>query len=91
LSNKTEELNTSTKIIVYNANGSNSSTVCDRLIKNGSERVYNLLSGLNAWSESGYPVVSTSTPEEPGFEAALALAALLVIACWVRQKKVSHK
>ncbi len=91
LSNRTEELNTSTKIVVYSANGSNSTIACDILIKNGSKRVYNVLGGINAWNESGYAVVPTSIPEEPGFEAAFAIAALLVVACWVRRKKVLHK
>jgi len=73
---------------------------CDMLIKNRSERVYNVLGGLNAWNESGYAVVSTaqsnsdlpgfnatSILEEPGFEVALALAAaLLVVAYRVRRR-----
>ncbi len=93
LGNKTKELNTSEKIVVYSANGSNSSIACGMLIKNGSKRVYNVLGGLNAWNKSGYAVVPTETSilEEPGFEAALALVALLVVACWVRRKKVLRK
>ena len=47
--------------------------------------------GLNAWNASGYAVVPTSIPEEPGFKVALALVALLVVACGVRWKKVSRK
>ncbi|HUV80710.1 MAG TPA: rhodanese-like domain-containing protein [Candidatus Bathyarchaeia archaeon] len=101
LSNKTEELNTSTKIVVYSANGSNSTIACDILIKNGYERVYNALGGFNAWKESGYAVVSTaqsnsdlpgsnatSILEEPGFGAALAIAALLVVAYQVRRRSI---
>lgn len=93
LSNRTEELNTSKKIVVYSANGSNSTIACDMLIKNGSERVYNVLGGINAWNASGYAVVPTETsiPEEPGFEVALAIVALLAVACWARCKKVSRK
>ena len=92
LSNKTEELNTSTKIVVYSANGSNSTIACDILIKNGSKRVYNVLGGLNAWNESGYAVVSTTTSplEVPGFEAALAIAALLVVAYRVRRRRLDE-
>ena len=103
LSNRTEELNTSTKIIVYSANGSNSTIACDVLIKNGSGRVYNVLGGINAWNESGYAVVptaqsnsdspgsnATSILEEPGFEAALAIAALLVVAYRVRRRRLDE-
>ncbi len=99
LSNRTEELNTSTKIVVYSANGSNSTIACDILIKNGSERVCNVLGGINAWNESGYAVISTaqsnsdspgsnatSILEEPGFEAALAIAALLVVAYRIKRR-----
>jgi len=88
LSNRTDELNTSEKIVVYSANGSNSTVACDILIKNGSERVYNVLGGLNAWNESGHAVVPTSTSilEVPGFEVALAIAALLAVAYRVRRQ-----
>ncbi|MBN1763166.1 MAG: rhodanese-like domain-containing protein [Methanomicrobia archaeon] len=88
LSNRTEEFNTSTKIIVYSANGTNSTIVCDMLIKNGSERVYNVVGGLHAWNESGYAVVPTTTsnPMAPGFEAALALVAVLVVADRIRRR-----
>ncbi len=93
LSNRTEELNTSKKIVVYSANGSNSTIACDMLIKNGSERVYNVLGGINIWEECGYPIVSTATsiPEQPGFEAIFAIAVLLAVAFWVRRRWVSFK
>jgi len=93
LSNRTEELNTSKKIVVYSVNGSNSTMACAMLIKNRSERVYNVLGGLNAWNESGYPVVPTTTSpfEVPGFEVALALAAaLLVVAYQVRRRRLDE-
>ncbi|MDI6885500.1 MAG: rhodanese-like domain-containing protein [archaeon] len=86
LNNRTEELNKSNKIVVYSENGSNSTTACELLIEKGFERVYNVLGGLNAWNESGYPLVPTTTPEQPGFEAVLALVALLVVAYRVRRK-----
>ena len=88
LSNRTGELNTSDKIVVYSANGSNSTVACDILIKNGSERVYNVLGGLNAWNESGYAVAATTKSpfEEPGFEAVLALAALLAVTYRMRRR-----
>jgi len=103
LSNRTEELNTSKKIVVYSVNGSNSTIACDILIKNGSKRVYNVLGGINAWNESGYAVVSTaqsnsdlpgfnatSILEVPGFEAAFAIAALLVVAYRVRRRRLDE-
>jgi len=92
LSNKTEELNTSKKIVVYSANGSNSTIACDMLIKNGSERVYNVLGGINIWEECGYPVVpaTTSPFEVPGFEVAFAIAALLVVAYRVRRRRLDE-
>ena len=99
LGNRTEELQTTKKVIVYSANGSESTIACDILINNGSGRVYNVLGGLNAWNASGYAVVptapsssevpntnETSNPEVPGFEAVLALAALLVVAYRVRRR-----
>jgi rhodanese-related sulfurtransferase len=88
LSNSTEEFNTSTKIIVYSANGTNSTIACDVLIKNGSARVYNVVGGLNAWNESGYAAVPTTTsnPMAPGFEAVLGLVAVLVVAYRVRRR-----
>lgn len=88
LSNRTEELNMSKKIVVYSGSGHNSSIATDILIENGFERVYNVVRGIDAWEESGYPVVNTtSTPEQPGFEVVLAIAALLVVACLVKRNK----
>jgi rhodanese-related sulfurtransferase len=99
LGNRTEELQTTKKVIVYSANGSESTIACDILIKNGSERVYNVLGGLNAWNASGYAVVPTapssseapdsnasSNPEAPGFDVALVIAALLAVAYRVRRR-----
>ncbi|MDI6886236.1 MAG: rhodanese-like domain-containing protein, partial [archaeon] len=86
LSNRTEELNTSTKIVVYSENGSNSTTACEILIEKGFERVYNVLGGITAWNESGYPLVPTTAPEQPGFEAALAIAAVLIGTYWMRRR-----
>jgi PGF-CTERM protein len=91
LSNRTEELNKSTKIVVYSENGSNSTTACEILIEKGFERVYNVLGGINAWNESGYPLVPTTTTEQPGFEAVLAIVAVLIGAYWIMRSKVSFK
>jgi len=85
LSNRTEELNKSSKIVVYSENGSNSTKACDILIEKGFDRVYNVLGGINAWNESGYPLVATATPKQPGFEAVLALVATLIVAYRLRR------
>jgi len=88
LSNRTDKLNMSKKIVVYSVNGSNSTLACDLLIKNGSERVYNVVGGLTAWNESGYTAVPTTTsnPMAPGFDVALVIAALLAVAYRVRRR-----
>jgi len=93
LSNRTGELNTSKKIVVYSEDGSNSTIASGILIEKGFERVYNVLGGLNAWNESGYAVVPTKTSilGEPGFEAVLAIAALLIGTYWIKRSKMSFK
>lgn len=91
LSNRTEELNKSKKIIVYCRSGKRSVIASGILIEHGFDRVYNVLGGINAWEESGYAVVPSTTPEQPGFESVLAIAGLLAVACWIRCKKVSFK
>ena len=91
LSNRTEELNKSNKIVVYSVNGSNSTTACELLIEKGFERVYNVLGGITAWNESGYPLVPTTATEQPGFEAALAIAAVLIGTYWIKRNKASFK
>jgi rhodanese-related sulfurtransferase len=85
LSNRTEELNKSSKIVVYSDNSSNSTRACEILIEKGFERVYTVLGGINAWNESGYPLVATATPKLPGSEAVLALGALLIVAYRLRR------
>jgi PGF-CTERM protein len=47
--------------------------------------------GINAWEESDYSVVSTTTPipKQPGFGAVIAIAGLLVVAYWIKRRKVS--
>jgi len=88
LSNRTEELNKSNKIVVYCRADNRSATASDILIKNGFERVYKVFGGINAWKESGYAVASgtTSSIEQPGFEAVIAISALLVVAYRVRRE-----
>lgn len=81
-------LNTSKKIVVYSADGSNSSVASKILVEQGFERVYLVIGGLEAWNESGYTVVTTEQempPEEPGFELALAFAGLTAVAYLIRR------
>ena len=92
LSNRTGELNKSKKIVVYCLSGRRSATASSILVEHGFERIYNVLGGINAWEERGYPVVNTtSSPEQPGFETVIAIAGLLAVACWIRCKKMSFK
>jgi MYXO-CTERM domain-containing protein len=87
--NSTVALNKSVKIVVYSEDGTNSTIATGILIEQGFERVYNVVGGINAWNESGYSMVSTAeeNPTAPGFELALALVAVLVIALRVRRHR----
>jgi MYXO-CTERM domain-containing protein len=87
--NGTAALNKSVKIVVYSEDGTNSSIATGILMEQGFDRVYNVVGGINAWNESGYPMVSTAEehPAAPGFELALALVAVLVIALRVRRHR----
>jgi MYXO-CTERM domain-containing protein len=87
--NGTAALNKSVKIVVYSEDGANSSIATGILMEQGFDRVYNVVGGINAWNESGYPMVSTAEehPAAPGFELALALVAVLVIALRVRRHR----
>ncbi len=95
LGNRTEELNKSGKIVVYCRSGHRSAIASGILIEHGFEEVYNVLGGINGWEERGYPVVSTATPtpEQPGFESVLAIAALLAVAFayLIKRRKASFK
>lgn len=93
LGNRTKELNKSKKIVVYCRSGNRGVTASGILIEQGFDRVYNVLGGINAWEERGYPVVSTatSTPEQPGFEAVIAIAGLLAVAYLIKRRKASFK
>ena len=89
LSNRTQELNKSKKIVVYSESGHNGTIASDILIEDGFERVYNVLGGINEWEERGYTVVNTTTssPEQPGFGVVLAIAGLLAVAYWIKDKR----
>ncbi len=90
LTNQTAALNTSKKIVLYTADGSNSSSAGTLLVEQGFDQVYPVIGGLDAWNESGYAVVTTeqetTTPAEPGFELALAVAALMALAYVLRRR-----
>jgi PGF-CTERM protein len=90
LSNQTAALNTSKKIVIYSADGSNSSVAGTLLMEQGFERVYPVIGGLQAWNESGYVMVTTAeeTPTAaPGFELAVAIAALMAVAYIIRRRR----
>ena len=91
LSNSTAALNKSGKIMVYSEDGTNSTLATTLLTEQGFERVYNVVGGINAWNESGYPQVSTAEEKAaiPGFAAVLALAALLAVASRMRERRCS--
>ena len=88
LSNKTETLNKSAKVLVYDADGVNSTLAADLLIEQRFVRVYTVIGGLNAWEERGYAVVSDKTPglKEPGFDVVLALVVVFAVAYRLRRR-----
>lgn len=49
----------STPIIVYCKAGSRSQTACEILASYGFTKVYNMLGGITAWIEAGYPIYTT--------------------------------
>lgn len=50
------ELNTTSKILVYCSLGGRSATASQILVNNGFLHVYNMLGGVTAWIDAGYPV-----------------------------------
>jgi rhodanese-related sulfurtransferase len=46
-------------IIVYCKAGSRSQIACEILTTNGFTKVYNMLGGITAWMEAGYPIYTT--------------------------------
>ncbi len=46
-------------IIVYCKAGSRSQIACQILASNGFTKVYNMLGGITAWIEAGYPIYTT--------------------------------
>jgi rhodanese-related sulfurtransferase len=47
------------KILVYCRTGQRSSAASKMLINSGHLHVYNILGGINAWRDAGYPVESS--------------------------------
>ncbi|MEM2567989.1 MAG: rhodanese-like domain-containing protein, partial [Candidatus Bathyarchaeia archaeon] len=46
-------------IIVYCKSGYRSQIACEILVNHGFTRVYNMLGGITAWMEAGYPIYTT--------------------------------
>lgn len=46
-------------IIVYCKAGSRSQVACEILVSHGFTKVYNMLGGITAWMEAGYPIYTT--------------------------------
>mgnify|MGYP000170860748 CR=1 FL=1 len=69
-----DELDKSKKIVVYGESGEDSAEACSILIQKGF-KAYNMLGGLKAWQQNGFPVSASSTSTS-GFEAFIAFAAL---------------
>ena len=90
MTNRTATFNTSKKIVIYSADGSNSSAASEILMEQGFERVYPMIGGLQAWNESGYVMVTTAeeTPTVmPGFELALGIAVLIAVTYVARRRR----
>ncbi|MEM2102621.1 MAG: NosD domain-containing protein [Candidatus Bathyarchaeia archaeon] len=56
LESRLEELDKNSKTLVYCLSGNLSITACQILVANNFTNVYNLLDGLKAWTDAGYPV-----------------------------------
>jgi len=69
-----DELDKSKKIVVYGESGEDSAEACSILIQKDFKKVYNMLGGLKAWQQNGFPVSASSTSTS-GFEAFIAFAA----------------
>jgi len=50
------KLNPQSKILVYCAKGARSSQAAKVLVNNGFQHIYNLLGGIEAWTQSGNPI-----------------------------------
>lgn len=56
LSGRLDELNPTDRILVYCGSGGRSATASQTLVDNGFLYIYNMLGGITAWLNAGYPV-----------------------------------
>ena len=66
LEGRIDELDRDGAIIVYCKSGVRSEEASNVLVNHGFGNVYNLLGGINAWVDAGFPVVSDSTSDHSG-------------------------
>ncbi len=101
LESRIGELNNykNTEIIVYCRSGSRSEQASEILVEQGFTKVYNLLGGITAWTNVGYPVESgeSETNTDTSFNTYILIIGLIIIVCtliipiYIMQKKrISH-
>ena len=56
LGGRLDELNPTDEILVYCASGGRSASASQLLVDNGFSHIYNMLGGITAWINAGYPV-----------------------------------
>lgn len=78
LHERLKELNPAEEILVYCRTGVRSSTASQILSDNGFQHVYNMLGGITAWIENGYPVV-LSPPSPVNATLCILLLSLVII------------
>lgn len=59
LQSRIDEVPKNKKVLVYCKTGKRSEIASEMLVKAGNSQVYNLAGGINAWTEAGFPVVSS--------------------------------
>ena len=61
---RTDEVPKDKKVLVYCRTGKRSEAASGMLVKAGNSQVYNLIGGINAWTEAGLPVVSSEEEKD---------------------------
>jgi len=61
---RTDEVPKDKKVLVYCKTGKRSEVASGILVKAGNSEVYNLVGGINAWTEAGLPVVSSEEEKD---------------------------
>jgi rhodanese-related sulfurtransferase len=56
---RTDEVPKDKKVLVYCKTGKRSEAASEILVKAGNSQVYSLVGGITAWTEAGFPVVSS--------------------------------